>query len=268
MIPKSLCVTRSCSNLFLKRITQRPKYLHLNEIIELTPFRVSTSSVSFDMRFKTDTPNVNEREGIPRVVVMVFKVQFNRDLVRDDKGYEFISKGDAVVDSFKRCCTFDAFDVGYRVRILHRSSINNSASLSNKFRRFYFILKFGIPSLLHHVVTAIADRLGGWDLVRDAKGDEFIEGQLDEISISYQQESSAKSTSLNNDAPLSIAVVERPPSLVSHVVSHLMILSAEFTTFLKKTTATFLCCPWPRLMRWYKYEERLRKEDEVRSLAI
>nr|GEV98625.1 hypothetical protein [Tanacetum cinerariifolium] len=161
IIAQSLCVTRSGNNLFLKRITQRPKYLHLDEIIELTPFRVSTSSVGFDMIFKTDTPNVNERKRTPRVVVMVFKFQFNRDLVRDDKGYEFISKGDAIVDSFKRCCTSDAFDVGYRVLILHRSSINNSESLSNKFRRFYFILKFDISGLLHHVVTSIADRIGG-----------------------------------------------------------------------------------------------------------
>ncbi|GJR79194.1 zf-CCHC domain-containing protein [Tanacetum coccineum] len=32
---------------------------------------------------------------------------------------------------------------------LHRSSIYNSASLSNKFRRFYFSTKFGISSVLH-----------------------------------------------------------------------------------------------------------------------
>ncbi|GJW13775.1 hypothetical protein Tco_0017908 [Tanacetum coccineum] len=42
---------------------------------------------------------------------------------------------------------------------LHRSSINNSASLSNKFRGFYFIFKFGISGVLHHVVTAIANRI-------------------------------------------------------------------------------------------------------------
>nr|GEX04653.1 RNA-directed DNA polymerase, eukaryota, reverse transcriptase zinc-binding domain protein [Tanacetum cinerariifolium] len=52
--------------------------------------------------------------------------------------------------------------LGYRVLIdliLHRSSINNSASLSNKFGGFYFIFKFGISGLLHHVVTTIADRI-------------------------------------------------------------------------------------------------------------
>nr|GEY70497.1 hypothetical protein [Tanacetum cinerariifolium] len=129
-----------------------------------------TVSKGIECRFrheiKTDTPNVIERERTPRVVVMIFKFQFNRDLVRDDKGYEFISKGDAIVDSFKRCYTSDAFDVGYRVSILHRSLINNSASLSNKFRGFYFILKFDISSLLHHVVTAIADRIGGWVMSR------------------------------------------------------------------------------------------------------
>ncbi|GJT68418.1 hypothetical protein Tco_1019898 [Tanacetum coccineum] len=43
--------------------------------------------------------------------------------------------------------------------LLHRSSINNSASLNNKFRGFYFIFKFGIPGLLHHVVKSIADRI-------------------------------------------------------------------------------------------------------------
>nr|GEZ35694.1 hypothetical protein [Tanacetum cinerariifolium] len=51
---------------------------------------------------------------------------------------------------------------GYRVLIdliLHRSSINNSARLSNKFRGFYFIFKFGISGLLHHVVTTIGDRI-------------------------------------------------------------------------------------------------------------
>ncbi|GJT36196.1 hypothetical protein Tco_0926615 [Tanacetum coccineum] len=50
----------------------------------------------------------------------------------------------------------------YRVLIdliLHRSSINNSANLSNKFGGFYFIFKFGISGLPHHVVTALADRI-------------------------------------------------------------------------------------------------------------
>ncbi|GJV97656.1 hypothetical protein Tco_1549233 [Tanacetum coccineum] len=36
---------------------------------------------------------------------------------------------------------------------LHRSSINNSASLSNKFGGLYFSFKFRISGLLHHVVT-------------------------------------------------------------------------------------------------------------------
>ncbi|GKD59086.1 hypothetical protein Tco_1296595, partial [Tanacetum coccineum] len=66
-----------------------------------------------------------------------------------------VSHADADMDSFKRCGTSNTFDVGYRVLrdlILHRSSINNSASLSNKFGGFYFIFKFGISGLLHHVV--------------------------------------------------------------------------------------------------------------------
>ena len=76
-----------------------------------------------------------------------------------------MSHADADVDSFKRCDTSNTFDVGYRVLrdlILHRSSINNSASLSNKFGEFYFIVKFGISGLLHYVVTTIADRIRGW----------------------------------------------------------------------------------------------------------
>ncbi|GKB63092.1 putative ribonuclease H-like domain-containing protein, partial [Tanacetum coccineum] len=43
--------------------------------------------------------------------------------------------------------------------LLHCSSINNSASLSNKFGESYFIFKFGISYLLHQVVITIADRI-------------------------------------------------------------------------------------------------------------
>ncbi|GJS36296.1 hypothetical protein Tco_0534678 [Tanacetum coccineum] len=71
-------------------------------------------------------------------------------------------ENDADVDNFKRCRTSYTFDDGYRVLrdlILHRSSINNSASLSNKFGGLYFSFKFGILGLLHHVVTTIADRI-------------------------------------------------------------------------------------------------------------
>ncbi|GJR64564.1 hypothetical protein Tco_0010629 [Tanacetum coccineum] len=73
-----------------------------------------------------------------------------------------VSHADADMDSFKRCGTSYTFDVGYRVLrdlILHRSSINNSASLSNRFEGFYFIFKFGIWGLLRHVVIAITDRI-------------------------------------------------------------------------------------------------------------
>ncbi|GJY64789.1 hypothetical protein Tco_0466249 [Tanacetum coccineum] len=48
--------------------------------------------------------------------------------------------------------------------LLHRSSINNSARLSNKFGEFYFSFKFGISGLLQHVVTAIADRIRDKDI--------------------------------------------------------------------------------------------------------
>ncbi|GJR94003.1 ribonuclease H-like domain-containing protein [Tanacetum coccineum] len=43
--------------------------------------------------------------------------------------------------------------------LLHRSSINNSASLSNKFKESYFIFKIRVSGLLHQVITAIADRI-------------------------------------------------------------------------------------------------------------
>nr|GEU30063.1 putative reverse transcriptase domain-containing protein [Tanacetum cinerariifolium] len=59
-------------------------------------------------------------------------------------------------------CTSHTFRLGYRVLIdliLHRSSINNNASLSNKFEGSYFIFKFGISGLLHQVVITIADRI-------------------------------------------------------------------------------------------------------------
>ncbi|GJZ67553.1 L-lactate dehydrogenase B-like protein [Tanacetum coccineum] len=47
--------------------------------------------------------------------------------------------------------------------LLHLSSINSSARLSNKFGGFYFTFKFGISSLLHQVITTIADRIGDND---------------------------------------------------------------------------------------------------------
>nr|GEU35927.1 hypothetical protein [Tanacetum cinerariifolium] len=71
-------------------------------------------------------------------------------------------KPDVDVDNFKRCCTSYTFLVEYRVLIdliLHRSSINSYARLSNKFGGFYFIFKFGISGLLHQVITTIADRI-------------------------------------------------------------------------------------------------------------
>nr|GFA99895.1 hypothetical protein [Tanacetum cinerariifolium] len=73
-----------------------------------------------------------------------------------------MSQADVNVDNFKRCCTSYTFLVEYRVLkdfILHRSLINNNARLSYKFERLYFIFKFGILGLLHHVVTTIAARL-------------------------------------------------------------------------------------------------------------
>ncbi|GJY38039.1 hypothetical protein Tco_0424403 [Tanacetum coccineum] len=73
-----------------------------------------------------------------------------------------VSHADVDVDNFKRCCTSYAFDVGYkelRDFLLHCSSINNSARLSNKFGGFYFSFKFDISGLLHQVITTIAYRI-------------------------------------------------------------------------------------------------------------
>ncbi|GJU33396.1 hypothetical protein Tco_1176985 [Tanacetum coccineum] len=71
-----------------------------------------------------------------------------------------VSHIDADVDSFKRCCTSYTFDVRYRslkgLLLLH-SSINNSASFSNKFRGLYFSLKFGISGLHHHVFKTLTE---------------------------------------------------------------------------------------------------------------
>nr|GEU58273.1 hypothetical protein [Tanacetum cinerariifolium] len=61
--------------------------------------------------------------------------------------------------------SLDLSTVGYRVLIdliLHRSSINNNARLSNKFREFFFVFKFGISGLLHQVIIVIADRIRGF----------------------------------------------------------------------------------------------------------
>ncbi|GKE12861.1 hypothetical protein Tco_1416412, partial [Tanacetum coccineum] len=89
---------------------------------------------------------------------------------------------DADVNSFKRCDTSYTLD-GYRVLrdlILHHSSINNSARLSNKFRGFYFSFKFGISGSLHSVVTAIADRIRGQELL------EYMDIQDNDASESSQ----------------------------------------------------------------------------------
>ncbi|GJV93704.1 putative reverse transcriptase domain-containing protein [Tanacetum coccineum] len=84
------------------------------------------------------------------------------------KKYPYLLATSAPVAERCRCgCSrgvvlFMYFVIGYRVLrgfLLHRSSINNSASLSNKFGESYFIYKFGISGLLHHVVT---NRIRGW----------------------------------------------------------------------------------------------------------
>nr|GEX37640.1 hypothetical protein [Tanacetum cinerariifolium]GEX37655.1 hypothetical protein [Tanacetum cinerariifolium] len=85
-----------------------------------------------------------------------------------------VSHAYANVDSFKRCGTSYTFDVGYKVLrdlILHRSSINNGASLSNKFKGFYFTFKFGISGLLHHVVTTDSQQSTSYIIVADAAQD-------------------------------------------------------------------------------------------------
>ena len=51
--------------------------------------------------------------------------------------------------------------------LLHRSLINNSASLSNGFGEFYFSFKFGILGLLHQWSLQIAYIRGGKDSQRE-----------------------------------------------------------------------------------------------------
>ncbi|GKD17769.1 hypothetical protein Tco_1206927 [Tanacetum coccineum] len=96
-----------------------------------------------------------------RFDLLVTRFEQARQFDRSIKQFEqcSVSHADAHVDSFKRCYTSYTFDVGYmvlRAFLLHRSSFNNSASLSNKFRGLYFSFKFGISGLLHHVVTTIS----------------------------------------------------------------------------------------------------------------
>ncbi|GJU47911.1 hypothetical protein Tco_1217466 [Tanacetum coccineum] len=106
------------------------------------------------------------------------------------------------MDNFKRCCTSYTFDGEYRVLrglLLHRSSINNSASLSNKFGGFYFIFKFGISGLLHQVVTAMADRIRGYIKVLESAQDRDVglgEADSETSSKGVYEESFSRHTSL------------------------------------------------------------------------
>nr|GEW05978.1 putative reverse transcriptase domain-containing protein [Tanacetum cinerariifolium] len=114
--------------------------------------------------------NVKTKDDIPLSVVMKepndLKLKINKNqssYSRNNNSQQCsVSHVDADVDSVKRCGTSNTFDVRYMVLkdlILHRSSINNSASLSNKFGGFYFSFKFAISGFLHQVVTSIADRI-------------------------------------------------------------------------------------------------------------
>ncbi|GJW72771.1 hypothetical protein Tco_0132141 [Tanacetum coccineum] len=73
--------------------------------------------------------------------------------------------------------------------------MNNKASLSNRFGGFYFIFKFGIARLLHHVVTTIADRIRGCLDTRKSTsgGIQFLGDELIGWS-SKKQECTAMST--------------------------------------------------------------------------
>ncbi|GJV93578.1 retrotransposon protein, putative, ty1-copia subclass [Tanacetum coccineum] len=123
---------------------------------------------------------------------------------------------------FKRCGTSDTFLVEYRVLrdlISHRSSINNSASLSNKFGECYFIFKFGISGLLYHVVTTIADIIRV--VVRYA---EFFEknllsqevsrraGELEEI-----QDEDTSPSEITRKIPMEVEGFEPPHEEEAHV---------------------------------------------------
>ncbi|GJY55783.1 hypothetical protein Tco_0454898 [Tanacetum coccineum] len=65
-----------------------------------------------------------------------------------------------------------------RDSLLHRSSINNSASLSNKFGGFYFSFKFGITGLLHHVIITIAERIRDNDTSQSKQVSKFFDDIL------------------------------------------------------------------------------------------
>nr|GEU49072.1 hypothetical protein [Tanacetum cinerariifolium] len=67
--------------------------------------------------------------------------------------------------------------------LLRHYSINNSASLSNKFEKSYFIIKFGILDLLHHVVSAIADRIRGWGKLIQVMHTKMV---LDQVRTQFQ----------------------------------------------------------------------------------
>nr|GEV31380.1 UBN2 domain-containing protein [Tanacetum cinerariifolium] len=87
--------------------------------------------------------------------------------------------------------------VRYRVLIdliLHRSSINNSVGLRNKFGGFYFIFKFGISGLLHQVVITIADIIRGCENNPKTKLDKVVpfEKQSDELKKRLAKNNEAK----------------------------------------------------------------------------
>ncbi|GJZ74427.1 hypothetical protein Tco_0638573, partial [Tanacetum coccineum] len=78
---------------------------------------------------------------------------------------KMLMKGTELSYQERECRLYNLFDKFAHVSgvlidlILQRSSINNSARLSNKFGGFYFSFKFDISGLLHHVITTIAYRI-------------------------------------------------------------------------------------------------------------
>ncbi|GJR22354.1 hypothetical protein Tco_0970881, partial [Tanacetum coccineum] len=125
------------------------------ESLEAKSFELTSEDFNTDRGVKSP-----DRGAVPQA----FKLSVLANLLKDV--YLPLSQN-VDVDNFKRCCTSYAFDVGTVLRdfLLHRSSINNSARLSNKFGGFYFSFKFGISGLLHHVVMTIADRIRGGSLL-------------------------------------------------------------------------------------------------------
>nr|GEV24412.1 hypothetical protein [Tanacetum cinerariifolium] len=124
---------------------------------------------SHDPVEQQNSPNMSkehvlaEFDAIKETVDITDKIKGEVSTSCLEKELDIVKDRIAVLEKcFKLSYQDTSEDSEYRVLrgfVLHRSLINNSASLSNKFGESYFIFKFGISGLLHHVVTTITDRI-------------------------------------------------------------------------------------------------------------